>query len=246
MRKWLAVGLLGLVVAWGPYLYAELVRSPVRGHGSSHRVLASNGPEEGAAGVAAPAGAGAAAPKPAAVADKAADKPGDPGVAPDKAAAPAAELAKPDDPAKAVSAAPPQPSAAAAAAKDQAAPANEATPPPPSLPTEQVPAFRKTFEAEPRDGFWAADEEPRLQKLFRTAGVAATDVSEVACRKTVCRVIWNAAASDNDETTKLYAALRDGYGTGLALDSKQLERDEHASLYVLRKGYQLEPAGAAP
>ncbi|HEX7480017.1 MAG TPA: hypothetical protein VF331_19625 [Polyangiales bacterium] len=236
MRKWLALGLLGLVVAWGPYLYAELRRSPVLAHGSARRVLAAADNEATEA-------AGRDAPKPAEPPDKAAEpSKAQPAAQEPPKAAESDQVGKID---KAAAGDQPQPSAAAkktepSDTKEAHAAGDEPPVVAPHWPSELVPAFRAAFEAEPRDGFWAADEEPRLGKLFHGAGVALADVSEVACRKTVCRVIWNAAASDAEEANKLYAALHDGYGSGLALDSKQAERDEHAALYVLRKGYQLE------
>ncbi len=244
MRKWLGLGLLGLAVAWGPYLYSELVRTPLRAHGGRARNSAvAFGSAESAS-----AGAGDAATTQSERADV------KPGAADPKAPAadgkPAKEPATPDDKAQPPAAgqkkaaAEPKPEPAepeGQASAHKAAAAKEEADAPVPLPNALVPAFRTTFETEPRDGFWATDEEPRLTKLFRGAGVHKEVITEVACRKTVCRVGFNEGELDDEVEAKLYAALRSEFGTSLALDSKLGSAQERAVLYVLRKGYSLEP-----
>jgi hypothetical protein len=118
---------------------------------------------------------------------------------------------------------------------------------PSGLPVELAPAFRSAFESQPRDSFWAVEEEPRLAGLIHAVGVPEGVISEVACRKTVCRVAFGSLDLDKEIELKLYSRLREAYGHTLALEVRDLEGGAHAALYVLRTGYKLDsPAAAAP
>ena len=113
----------------------------------------------------------------------------------------------------------------------------------PRLPQTLLPAFRKVFDSETRDAFWAADAEPQLTKLFQSQGVAGDALEEVACRKTVCRVEFRALDLEDKVLAALYTQLGKDYGTRLALDDGAHHDAERAALYVLRDGYTLdEPA----
>ncbi len=222
MKKWLVLGGVGLAVIWGPYVYTELVRSPERAHGRHRHALGMFGSDtDDGSG----AGAGAEGPAAAAAEPKPEPEPATTAAAQDTEkdrakADPKAEA--PDKPAR-----PGEP--------ESADPDDEARP---VWPHELTPAFRKTFDAETRDGFWADDHEPKLRAFFAAAGVSDRAVSEVACRKTVCRIVFGLDALGDEVETKLFKASQQELGNDFAVDPKY--NDAHAALYELRKGYQLE------
>jgi hypothetical protein len=230
MKKWLVLGLLGLAVAWGPYVYSQLTSSPVRVHGKARHGFAflsgdeqeDDAPAEGEA------------------AEAPAEEPGDP--AAEEAKAKAASEAKAAEEASAAKAKKlgeaPATEPAAAKPGDTVEPA-VAEEPAPTLPSELSPAFHKVFDAEPRDAFWANDEEPKIHALFKAAGAAPEAISELACRTTVCRMTFIPDELDPEALGKLYAGLRTRYAESLALEAKG-SVGEKATLFVLRPGYQLE------
>jgi hypothetical protein len=226
MRRWLALGVVGLGVAWGPYVYSELARQPAR-------PATPKQPETSLFEESDPAPPMAAAASSrvkfesqtvAATAEPPAPRP----VAPAPVAAVEAPAVNPADP-----------SEPATGGEDLADPSG--------LPVEFAPAFRNAFETQPRDAFWAAEEEPRLVGLIHAVGVPEGVISEVACRKTVCRAAFGSLDLDKEIELKLYSRLRETYGHTLALEVREIEGGAHAALYVLRKGYKLDsPASAAP
>jgi hypothetical protein len=236
MKKWLLLGLLGLAVAWGPYLYVQLTREPVTGSDARRLAPFAEQDEQGEPneepaleGEELAEGTEATPAAPEQASDQA-EKTGEPAV--EGTATPAATAVAPVEP---VAEAPAGPGAEA---EGQAEGEEEVVVP--QLSPALVPAFRKTFDSEPRDAFWAADEEPRLSRLFQSSGVPSDVMSEVACRKTVCRVSFRALDLENKVLAPLYEKLGDEFGTQLALDDGSTHDAEHATLYVLRKGYTLE------
>jgi hypothetical protein len=231
MRKWIALGVTGAALAWGPYLYSELAHSSPgraareRSKLSTTQLMAAEAsPSAPAANVTTEQQLSAAttpAPGP---------RPAPPSLPPRAAASPV-----------------PTPQPSAAAAKPTPAPSEtEASPdgdrPEETLPSEHLAQFRSAFDTEPRDAFWAVDEEPRLSGLLHEAGVPASANVETACRKTVCRLEVPLDLEDQVET-KLNARLRQEFGKHLARE-ETTTGEQHASLYVLRRGYDLEPSQA--
>lgn len=228
------LGLLLLAVVWGPWIYTELVRTPEQARGRTRHGFAMFSDDE------------AEGEEPAAEAEPEVEE------SAEEPAAPAAEASKEHaqaaaepDPTKAAQGTTAEPGATKAADKgaDKGAETAEAAEEPeeeprPTWPSELAPAFRKTFDAEPRDGFWAQTEEPKLRALLRTAGVEEHSVGEVACRKTVCRVAFSLEDLESDVENKLFEDAQKQLGLQLALDDKHSAA--HAALYVLRKGYQLD------
>ncbi|HEX4355165.1 MAG TPA: hypothetical protein VHZ95_19670, partial [Polyangiales bacterium] len=105
-----------------------------------------------------------------------------------------------------------------------------------------LPAFRHAFDQEPRDSFWASEEEPHLSQLMQAAGLPDGSVSEVSCRRSVCRVSFNKAEFGSEVESKLLTSLHQEFGTSVSIEPASLGHDEHAPLYVLRSGYSLESA----
>jgi hypothetical protein len=220
MRRWIALGVAGLGVAWGPYVYSELSRRPIAQHVTQVSPLT-------AADVGAPAARSAPSqpPRPVPMPLTAAPRPVPVPVMPvslkpepaPAAARPAAPAETPEDTEPRV-----QPSERADA-------------------RDLTPAFRKAFDAEPRDAFWASDEEPRLAHLLQGFGLPEGAIAEVACRKSVCRVAFTKFELDSELETKLSAKIVDEFAHGAAFEPRNPDGEEHAPLYVLRAGYKLEP-----
>jgi hypothetical protein len=112
-------------------------------------------------------------------------------------------------------------------------------------PENLAPAFRSAFDRESRDAAWASGEEPRLAQILAGAGVPASAIGEVRCQSTVCRVALTSvdmkAAQQSPLYQLLYQRVRDEFGT-LGVDPAGGDGEQHAALYVLRKGYELERA----
>jgi hypothetical protein len=228
MRKWLVLGLVLVGVVWGPFVYAELTRSPEKSHGRGRQAFGFFGDDED---------------ETAAEADPAREEPAAKPPGPEAAEPEAETLAatKTGTVLEEEQAEPPVAVEAADPTEVDPKPDDEAADeePRPTWPTTLTPAFRKAFEAEPRDGFWAQSAEPRLRALLRVAGVTDAALGEVACRKTVCRLAFSAEDLESDVENKLFDALDKEFGPNLALDDKHSAA--HAALYLLRSGYQLEP-----
>jgi len=213
MRRWIALGVLALAVAWGPYLYAELGRRPVA-PSSKPRELPAVFDEPPQAALAAASGV----PKLESQAAAATEPPAPATVLPARAGPP------------------PEPEPTAVANQ----PATPEFVDPAGLPAELAPAFHGAFDAQPRDAFWAQTEEPRIKDMIHAIGVPDDIIAAVACRKTVCRTTLNSVELDKDVEVKLYAKLREEFGNSVALEVRDLEGGARAALYVLRPGYKLE------
>lgn len=233
MKRWLALALLGLAVIWGPYVYSELASEPVKASGKQRSALRFFGGDDEAEEEAEedPSAEPEAVEEP--------EKPDE--------AKPATEQAKADeakkddkpaqqDPAQAEEAEPEGDKAAEGKAEDPSVADLER----PTLPSDLLPGFRKVFDAEPRDAFWANDEEGKLRALFVAAGATADTLAEVACRTTVCRVTFTPDELEIEALGKLYDGLRARHPDGLALDHKAEPVGQRGTLYMLRAGYKLE------
>jgi hypothetical protein len=216
MRRWIALGVAGLGVAWGPYVYSELTRRPI-----AQRVTQVSPLMAADVGAPAPRSAPSQQPRPVPMPLTAAPKPVPVSVLP-----------------VSLKAEPPP------AAASPAAPAET---PEDKEPGEQqgardlAPAFRKAFDAEPRDAFWASDEEPRLAHLLQGFGLPDGAIAAVACRKSVCRVAFTKFELESEAETKLATKITDEFAHGAAFEPRNPDSEEHAPLYVLRAGYKLEP-----
>jgi hypothetical protein len=125
----------------------------------------------------------------------------------------------------------------AAKAPEPASPAPE--PAAATTPEARTRVFSSVFDDEPRDAFWASTEEPKLLGLLHGAGVAEAAIGDVACRKTVCRVAFRSADLEDELETRVAERMREEFGE-LALDMHEPESEQHATLYVLRSGFQLK------
>jgi hypothetical protein len=206
MRRWLALGIAGLGVAWGPYVYSELTRRPFGPQQASQAtpLLAA----ESTASVM-PVRAPPAPLKAAAKAAREAES----------TASAASALASPESPED-------KPIAAARAEADEPASAR---------------AFRKAFDTEPRDAFWASEEEPRLASWLQGAGLPEGAIAELACRTSVCRVAFTKFELDSDAEAKLRAKINAEFGRAVSFELHNPEGEERGPLYLLRAGYKLEP-----
>jgi hypothetical protein len=215
MRRWIALGVGAVGMAWGPYLYAELQRAPsaARPHEDRPALLLAS--------------------QPSAADTRATEQQ----LSAATAISPEPARAKPPRPRELPLAAP-----APEAANDPASDTEHSEPAVEGLPSELAPAFRRTFDSEPRDAFWAVDEEPRLAGLLHGAGVPDGDVAEVACRKTVCRVAFSSLELEADVASKFYARMHQEFDRALALDTPDATQqpEQQAALYILRPGYKLE------
>jgi hypothetical protein len=227
MRKWIALGVTGAALAWGPYLYSELAHDSGGSAKREHSANALTTTQLMAAESAPAEQQLSAARTPVPLATPAPAHPVTAHPPPAAAAPPSASSSSPKP-------GTPLPEA------EPSAPDNERSED--ALPSEHLAQFRSAFDSEPRDAFWAVDEEPRLTGLLHEAGVPATAPVETACRKTVCRLSVPLDLEDEVET-KLNARLRDEFGKRLAHE-ETTTGERHAALYVLRRGYDLEPPQA--
>ena len=213
MRRWLALGVAAVGVAWTPFLISEWVRQPAKTRADLPAPTSSANENESqlsaATAEAAPVPKPLAAPKP-------------------EPAAPTA----------------PQPIAAAEPSAKAEVPQPQQAPGPSEPAAESGEArtrdFRNVFDDEPRDAFWAGTEEPRLIGLLHGAGVAEAAIGDVACRKTVCRVAFRSADLEDELENKVAERMRAEFAE-LVLDMHDADSEQHATLYVLRSGFRLEP-----
>jgi hypothetical protein len=215
MRRWIALGVAGLGVAWGPYVYSELSRRPVAQRATEVSPLTAADfnvptphppPSTAARPVPMPLTAAAKPVRVLAVALKA-----EPVTSAPSARAPADTAEDPEPRAQ------------------------------PSDTRDLTPAFRKSFDHEPRDAFWASDEEPRLASLVQGFGLPEGSIAEVVCRTSVCRVAFAKLDLDSDAESKFAAKIADQFARGAAFESRNPDSETHAPLYVLRAGYKLDP-----
>ena len=222
MRRWLALGAVGLAVAWGPFVYSELARRPSKAQSDSPRHIE-------AASLFDDSTPPTAANERFESKTAAATQP-EPEPTPAPAAVPVPTIP--------VTAAPPEEPVAADTESNDAV--NDSLVDPAALPLEFVTAFRAEFDSQTRDAFWASEEEPRFKQHFSAVGVPDGMITEVACRKSVCRAVFGALDLDKEIEQKLYARLRENYGNKLTLDVREIEGGGRAALYILRPGYKLE------
>ena len=237
MRRWLALGAVGLAVAWGPYLYSELARHPAEAPAPSRIESASlfdDGPH-GPHGPPSPQ-----SPPPTAAVERFESQTAaasEPAPAPARAVAepPPTPSINPEPEPEAPPPPPPPPPPAETADKAAATPVDPA-----GLPLALAPAFRAEFDGQERDESWATDEEPRIQKAVSEVGVPDGVISEVTCHKTVCRALFASLELDKDIELKLYARLREAYGPKVTLEVRDFEGGGKAALYLLRPGATID------
>jgi hypothetical protein len=256
-RRLALAGFAAVAVLWGPYVYSEWVRAPLRPVPDPLPELVEPSvpmpaPEPAVTELGAATAEEAPEPEP-----EAPSEPHEPGEAVEPAAAEATPPTQPPQPAPAAVVPAPQPAQAPTdevaqaappaepseeAPTDPAPPANDLAEAPAPSPDSLAPAFRSAFDREARDASWAGHEETRLTGLLTTVGVPEALVSEVRCQSTVCRISFNAGDTPPELRSALLERARSELGPGFALDTSPMaESEPHASLYVLRKGYDLEP-----
>jgi hypothetical protein len=228
VKKWLKIGALLLLIAWAPFIYAELTSSPAE---KKERDLPSVAGEdddldiEPAAGeqAAGPAEPGEEAPDP---------EPDDPSheaepmaaAAERQAAPPARDPAEPVEPVDEV-------------AGEEDGHEEEAPPPAATGPTQQL---KYAFETEPRDALWASDTERRIAAIFRGDEIPEGMLERAACRRAVCRLDVRWTRDHATQYVGAYEALRDQFGGEVAVEPEGVvdeEGKQNVHVYVLRKGY---------
>lgn len=257
MNKWVKIGAGLLLLAWAPFLYAELSsdgpEQPERElptdkvHDDSTAVVQPIEPEEEPKAEA-PAAEPAAAPEPEEAPDPSAEA---------VPAVPAAPAAVP--PADQVAQLAPQPGQAAPgalAANDPAADPNapegdevaaaegeeeepEPTPPATSGPAE---ALKQAYEQQPRDALWAADAEAKIHALYAGDDIPDGLLHAASCRKAVCRVElrWTKAGAAAYVSTYESAQKLLGGEVGVEPVGQPSDKgDLTVNLYLTRKGYTL-------
>lgn len=229
MNRWVKIGGAVLLLAWAPFLYAELTSDP---HEKKDRELPDPLHPDPAVVI---AGAGAEDDDHAAAAednaedDKAEEKiavhpPGQPARPPDEGVEPAAAeaLAEPDN----------EPTGAA----------QQDAPPP--KPQGAVAVLKQAFDSEPRDALWAKEAEAKIGTVFARDDIPDSLFEKGTCQKTVCRVdvTWSQenAAPYLDTVEELHKA----FGTDFAVEplapaDKEGEDALAVHVYVMRKGYTL-------
>jgi hypothetical protein len=221
MNRWVKVGGAVLLLAWTPFLYAELTSDP---HEKKDRVIPDQVDPDPAAVPAAGATAEAedeGATEEKAEGIKAAPSP-EPQKAPDEGIEPeAAEaLAEPDN----------EPTGAA----------HQEAPPPKSQ--GPVAALKGAFDSEPRDALWAKDAEGKIAGVYGGEDIPDSLFDKSACQKTVCRVdlVWSQenAAPFLDTVDELHKT----FGNDFAVDpqapaDKEGEDALAVHIYLMRKGY---------
>ena len=219
MNRWVKIGGGVLLLAWAPFLYAELTSDP-----EEKEARAAVDLEEPDPSAVVPLDAGAAE-KPespeekqaaARAAAEQAEKPSDEGVEPEAVEA----LAEPDN----------EPTGAAA----QDAP----------LPKAQGPVneLKAAFDSEPRDALWAKDAEAKIAGVFSGEDMPDTLLDKSACQKTVCRVdvTWSQenAAPYLDAVEELHRAFAADFAVAPQAPADKEGEDALAvHVYVMRKGY---------
>jgi len=219
MNRWVKLGGAVLLLAWAPFLYAELTSDP---HEKKDRELKDlEEPDPNAVATAA-AGTTAEAEEEAEekVAGKAlpeqAEDPENPKLEP----AAAEELAEPDN----------EPTGAAV----QDAPLPKSLGP--------VAQLKAAFESEPRDALWAKDAETKIAALFTGEDIPESLFDKSACQKTVCRVevTWSQenAAPYLDAVEELHKAFNNDFAVDPQAPADKEGEDALAvHVYVMRKGY---------
>ena len=233
MKKWALIGGGLMLLAWSPWLYAELTSSPAE---KKVRDLANEEPSADP-GAEPPAAAAVPEPQPAEPDPAEPEQPAEPeptGVAADKLV--------PGQPAEKPAAEPaPDPSAAEPADEqtdEVAAGEDEEVPPPVAEgPTE---VLKHAFDTQPRDALWAKDAEARITSLFGTADVPAEMLQAATCRKAVCRVELHWTRERAPAFVSVFQTAKQSFGSAVGvlpvgtLDDKG---QQQVDLYLSRKGY---------
>jgi hypothetical protein len=99
--------------------------------------------------------------------------------------------------------------------------------------------FRAAFDSETRDAFWANDSEPKLKEMLEAVEFPAEEYTQIACRRTVCRITFKRPRISESRAIALYARVLTGFGDA-QLVLHDSDSPEQGQLYVLRQGYKLE------
>jgi hypothetical protein len=236
VKRWLAIGGGLLLVAWAPFIYAELTSEPAE---KKARELPSDAADddlavegEGKHEGAAVAGKTAVA---AAVEPAAEPKQGEEPVAPSAAQAaveqPAAEAtAQPGEE--------PAPGEHEELAEDdEEAHDDDAPPPVASGPTAQL---KQAYETEPRDALWATDIERRIATVFSGEDVPEGMLQRASCRRAVCSLEIRWSRDHATQYVGAFQTLHEQFGSEIGVEPVGAPDDEGQQvvhIYVLRKGY---------
>lgn len=222
MNRWVKVGAAVLLLAWAPFLYAELTSDP---HEKKDRELPDQmDPDPDVLPV--PSGSEAA--------EDEKPEPEDKGTV--KAEVPE-QVEDPEDP-----------KLEPAAAEELAAPDNEATGAAQEAPLPQaqgpVAVLKGAFESEPRDALWAKEAEAKIATVFSGEDIPDTLFDKSACQKTVCRVevTWSQenAAPFLDSVEELHKTFGNDFAVEPQAPADKEGEDALAVyVYVMRKGYTL-------
>lgn len=234
MNKWVLLAGGAVMLAWGPFLYAELTSEPAE---RKARDLPSEEAEseEGAT--------------PVAVLEEEEEETEEPTVEapslPTVAAAelPAAEPAPEPEPQEHFE--PEEHEAEEHEAQEHEAEEGEgeepapAPPPPPSGPAL---ALKNTFETETRDSLWASEVERRLGQVFQAEDMPEDMFQQANCRRTVCRVELSWSASNAESYMRAYASVVQEFGSQLGVEpvgGADEDGIQKVNMYFLRQGYSL-------
>jgi hypothetical protein len=230
MKKWALIGGGLLLLAWSPWLYAELTSAPAE---KKVRDLASDEPSAEAPVVVPAAEPSKPEPEP--------DPEPEPAVQPDPAAVPAdkvAAAAQANDKAAEPGVEPAAPEQLDEQTDEVAAGEQEDVPPPVAEgPTE---VLKHAFDTQPRDALWAKDAEARIAGMFGTTDVPAEMLQTATCRKAVCRVEVRWTRDRAPAFVSVFQAAKQGFGSAVGiLPVGTLDEDGHqqVDLYLARKGY---------
>jgi hypothetical protein len=154
------------------------------------------------------------------------------------------ERTPPDARVEAKDSRPTQPAQSQAVAAEQTAAVREpststSTQIPPAPLEERIASFRRAFDTEPRDAFWANDQEAALSSLMEAEEFTAEDIAEIACRRSVCRILFKDPQPTPNRTFTALARLRGHFGD-VHFVPQESTSDPAAQLYLLRQGYALE------
>jgi hypothetical protein len=230
MNRWVKIGGGVLLLAWAPFLYAELTSSPQEKKEREIREAAEH--EEAAEPAAEPA-------EPESAEAPSEDEPEgeeDPSAKalPDKPTAPVP--AKPsDDPGV-------EPESADELAEVEADPTTGAPDAPPPTKNGPVVALKGAFDAEPRDALWAKDTESRIATIFSGGDIPEGFYAQTSCRKAVCRVDVKWTQENAAPYLDTYEELRQAFAGDIAVDPQAPagevpEDGVPVHIYVMRKGY---------
>jgi hypothetical protein len=245
VKKWLAIGGGLLLVAWAPFIYAELTSEPAEkktrdlpSDATDDEVVAEGEGEHGGEVVAGKAAAAPAA-EPQAEAPEpeepaAAEPVAQPGLEQPEATAKPGEHPEPTTPPEHDE----QPAEGAEEAQEE-----EVPPPAASGPTAQL---KKAYETEPRDALWATDTERRIGVVFGSDDVPEGMLQRASCRRAVCSLEVRWTRDHATQYVGAFQALHDQFGSEIGVEPVGEPDDEGQQvvhLYVLRKGYTAADLG---